>query len=315
MNNKAINKIKMFLPLSIMLLGASHASNQENMNQNIGEQMHRLREELAQLTQENLELTQEISKLTQEKLQLELEKQGLEFELKRKKSEELESEELKITFNRKQSKMDQAFDENSKLFDFFEEIKKITIDTDIDTDIESITNLFSENDRIQSTICYIYNGLLFYQLVKLKKSLPNNETEQSSWKDYILVEKEQINGSNLGELKKQSEFYDYVDHMTDILNVHNKRQSELLNQLINIYEKNLKNKLPSINNLKDQLASSFLGCFDYTEPAKLVKVTELAELVETALTRLPKIRESIKAEEIPEESEAAATIPEGEISI
>ena len=315
MNNKAINKIKMFLPLSIMLLGASHASNQENMNQNIGEQMHRLREELAQLTQENLELTQEISKLTQEKLQLELEKQGLEFELKRKKSEELESEELKITFNRKLSKMDQAFDENSKLFDFFEEIKKITIDTDIDTDIESITNLFSENDRIQSTICYIYNGLLFYQLVKLKKSLPNNETEQSSWKDYILVEKEQINGSNLGELKKQSEFYDYVDHMTDILNVHNKRQSELLNQLINIYEKNLKNKLPSINNLKDQLASSFLGCFDYTEPAKLVKVTELAELVETALTRLPKIRESIKAEEIPEESEAAATIPEGEISI
>ena len=309
MNNKAINKIKMFLPLSIMLLGASHASNQENMNQNIGEQMHRLREELAQLTQENLELTQEISKLTQEKLQLELEKQGLEFELKRKKSEELESEELKITFNRKLSKMDQAFDENSKLFDFFEEIKKITIDTDIDTDIESITNLFSENDRIQSTICYIYNGLLFYQLVKLKKSLPNNETEQSSWKDYILVEKEQINGSNLGELKKQSEFYDYVDHMTDILNVHNKRQSELLNQ------KNLKNKLPSINNLKDQLASSFLGCFDYTEPAKLVKVTELAELVETALTRLPKIRESIKAEEIPEESEAAATIPEGEISI
>ena len=58
-----------------------------------------------------------------------------------------------------------------------------------------------------------------------------------------------------------------------------------------------------------------MGCFDYTEPAKLVKVTELAELVETALTRLTKIRESIKAEEIPEESEAAATIPEVEISI
>ena len=269
----------MFLPLSIMLVGASNSHPEVGMIQNIDtrteQEYHNRIEELKEaLTKRVLE----IDKIESKKLEI-------------KQSEELESQKLRETLNEKLPEIERMVCENYELYRSFQKIQetvknidhyycKLFLSKEHLKRIESIAKEYANNYEFSKVILY---GLRFSQSA-LKKSLRNEDSSIG----YFDLEEQEIMESDLGELKARLSIY---NHAIGALPNYNKYGLELLNELIDIFEKTFK------------CESSCFSC-----------IWEL--FYQNELVELEKIRKSINGEasEIPEEpatpGAGAAATPE-----
>ena len=249
----------MFLPLSIMLVGASPDNNKADMTQHI--HIDRAVKQMNHKPKEEL---------------------GRKLKKSRKQSEELESQKLRETLNERLSEINKIYNKSSELFNLFEEIERNIYDSKLKLlDFPAIQSAKEEcEDNFINPIRNNLNGLTFLQSSRLKKLY-----DKPNWIDYLNSEKRLIEQSDLGELKKQLESYDYAIYG---LHIYNKNGLKLLNGLINTFE----------DYLQGQLSSSYIWRDFYSS-----KLNELKEIRKSLNREATEISEEPEAAQIPEEGE------------